>query len=171
MDRQEHFREYINFNLYANQHGADNITITRSPDNCQKTFELIVNRVNDDPLTNSITNTNWYINAGDNLTCDTVSGCLDNVTDSADAGLVGNNTLVNSDNWSISSIETTYSDNNTVSITPTGNWSFLPDKEFNGRQYFSAKVFDNDNHSQDKRICVASVTHSNDNTTPILRLI
>jgi hypothetical protein len=88
-----------------------------------------------------------------------------------DAGLVGNNTLSNisSDNWSVSQIESTYSDNNKVVITSNGRWWFQPDIKFNGRQYFSVKVFDNDGHNQDKRICVASVTHESDNSTPILR--
>ncbi|MBT7203535.1 MAG: hypothetical protein HN867_08595 [Deltaproteobacteria bacterium] len=168
---------FINFGLHANQHGADNITITRSSDNCEKTFELIVNRKNDDPLTNSDQNPGWFIDAGDNFTCESANGCLQNVLDSVDAGLVGNNTLSNisSDNWSVSQIENTNSDNttvfgnNTVVITPNGRWWFQPDIKFNGRQYFSVKVFDNDNHSQDKRICVASVTHQSDNSTPILR--
>ena len=81
---------------------------------------------------------------------------------------------LSSDNWSVSEIENTYSDNNTldnntVVITPNGRWWFQPDRNFNGRQYFSVKVFDNDGHNQDKRICVASVTHESENSTPILR--
>ncbi|MDG2195974.1 MAG: hypothetical protein P8O70_03640, partial [SAR324 cluster bacterium] len=163
--------KFMNIKLHADQHGADNITITRSSDNCEKTFELIVNRINDDPLSNSDLNPGWHINAGDNFTCESANGCLHNVLDSVDAGLVGNNTLSNisSDNWSVSQIESTYSDNNKVVITSNGRWWFQPDIKFNGRQYFSVKVFDNDNHSQDKRICVASVTHQSDNSTPILR--
>ncbi len=163
--------QFMAITLHANQHGADNITITRSSDNCEKTFELVVNRKNDDPLTNSAHDTNRFINAGDNFTCDHANDCLDTVLNSVDAGLVGNNTLTNisSDNWSVSEIESTYSDNNTVVITTNGRWWFQPDRNFNGRQYFSVKVFDNDGHSQDKRICVASVTHQSDNSTPILR--
>ena len=163
--------KFVKFSLYANQHGADNITITRTSDNCEKTFELVVNRKNDDPLTNSAHDINRFTNAGDNFTCDHAKDCLDTVLNSVDAGLVGNNTLTNisSDNWSVSEIENTYSDNNTVVITPNGRWWFQPDRNFNGRQYFSVKVFDNDGHNQDKRICVASVTHESENSTPILR--
>ena len=66
-----------------------------SSDNCEKTFELVVNRKNDDPLTDSTHDTNRFINAGDNYTCDHANDCLDTVLNSVDAGLVGNNTLTN----------------------------------------------------------------------------
>tara|TARA_B100000674_G_scaffold496043_1_gene525065 strand:- start:5023 stop:7971 length:2949 start_codon:yes stop_codon:yes gene_type:complete len=56
-----------------------------------------------------------------------------------------------------------------VVITPNGRWWFQPDRNFNGRQYFSVKVFDNDGHNQDKRICVTSVTNQSENSTPVLR--
>ena len=120
-----------------------------------KLMTLTVTSVND-KIGDRKGNQDAYVNAdaGDNFTCQSASACFQNVDDTADGGLVSD--------WSVK----TPPDNGIAGITPDGYWWYKPNTGFNGRDYFTLQVTDNHGHTNDREVCVASVSDNND---PILR--
>ena len=138
--------------LKKNQHGSTTITASSSCGN--QSFTLNVTSIND-KIGDRKNNQVYFTNAGDNFTCESKSACFTSDNDTLDGGFV-------SDNWSIKTAPL----NGAAGITLSGEWWYQPSSVFNGREYFTVEVYDNDGFANEREICVASVA---DSSGPILR--